>query len=236
MKLIQNTLIAYFISAIVICSNQFSCNLLNAQEINCNIMLNKESPLSMPPDMVHKITNHRLLLHKDGSVSLSELQKIQKFKPRLVDGEVLPPIRGMYIEREGGQRWLVIDKQTPSQVWPQVQNFWRDQGFFLVLDACARGIMETDWYETYPKIPDKPVYNSLSKAPITTYTTSLRDKYRTRLENTPDGGTYVFISQYGLYEQLFGIKNEQSQWEIRENDPFLEAKYLQRLMQVLARN
>jgi outer membrane protein assembly factor BamC len=96
--------------------------------------------------------------------------------------------------------------------------------------------METDWNETHPAISDGLIRNTLSKAMSSSYSTGLRDKYRTRLEAAPNGGTYVFISQRGLREALSGTDNESSSWVDRPNDPALEAEYLKRVMAALALN
>ncbi|MBW4947641.1 hypothetical protein KZW06_29210, partial [Klebsiella pneumoniae] len=63
-----------------------------------------------------------------------------------------------------------------------------------------------------------------------------RNKYRTRLDSAPNGGTYVFISQKGMREAITGSNNDSSKWEAKPNDPALETEYLKRLMAVLAQN
>ena len=50
-----------------------------------------------------------------------------------------PPVSGMHIQRDGTERWLVIDNKTPDQVWPQIRRFWQEQGFLLVVDAARQG-------------------------------------------------------------------------------------------------
>ncbi len=42
---------------------------------------------------------------------------------------------GMHIERDGDRRWLVVDGRTPDQLWPQLQEFWQENGFSLKTDA-----------------------------------------------------------------------------------------------------
>jgi outer membrane protein assembly factor BamC len=78
------------------------------------------------------------------------------------------------------------------------------------------------------------IRNTLSKAMGTSYVTSERNKYRTRLEPAPNGGTYVFVSQKGMREALTGPNNDSSQWQAKPNDPALETEYLKRLMASLA--
>lgn len=237
MKLIQTRLISRFVVAAAVSGGVAACSSPAPQAIDYkSATRTKAASLAVPPDMINEAGDQRSLAPQDGTASLSGLQQVQRSAPASVGDAVLPPVQDMHIQREGTQRWLVIEKQSPVQVWPQVRRFWQEQGFVLTMDARERGIMETDWYETHPQVPDGFIRNTLSKAFGTGYTTGLRDKYRTRLERAPNGGTYVFITQRGLHEQLFGSSNEQSRWENRPNDPALEAEYLKRLMQTLARN
>jgi outer membrane protein assembly factor BamC len=77
----------------------------------------------------------------------------------------------------------------------------------------------------------------LSKAFDTLYSTSERDKYRTRLDRTADGnGTEIYISHRGMVE-VYTTRETQNPgspgataWQPREPDPELEAEYLRRLM------
>ncbi len=60
---------------------------------------------------------------------------------------------------------------------------------------------ETDWNETHAQINDGLIQSTLSKAMGNSYVrVPERNKYRTRLEAAPNGGTYVFISQKGMRE------------------------------------
>lgn len=94
---------------------------------------------------------------------------------------VIPPVSGMHIQRDGTERWLVIDTKAPDQVWPQIRRFWQEQGFLLVVDARDKGVMETDWNETHPQISDGLIRNTLSMATGNSYVAAERSKYRTRL-------------------------------------------------------
>jgi outer membrane protein assembly factor BamC len=140
----------------------------------------------------------------------------------------------MHIQRDGTESWLVVDSESPDQVWPQVRRFWQEQGFLLVVDDRKRNVMETDWNETHPAINDGLIRSTLTKALGNSYVTAERNKYRTRLEAAPNGGTYVFVSQKGLREQLTGANNDSSTWAVKPNDPALEAEYLKRLMASIA--
>lgn len=194
----------------------------------------KQASLAVPPNMLDETSDQRSLPPQGGETSLSALKQVQADAPPSDQTQVLPQVPGMHIQRDGTESWLVIDNRTPDQVWPQVRRFWQEQGFLLVVDQRDKGVMETDWNETHPKISDGLIRNTLSWATGNSYVTAERNKYRTRLETSPTGGTYIFISQKGLSEQLTGTNNDTSKWEPKPNDPALETEYLKRLMMQLA--
>ncbi|KVU77313.1 NlpB/DapX lipoprotein domain protein [Burkholderia ubonensis] len=194
----------------------------------------KEVSLAVPPNMLEETADQRSLPPQGGATSLSALQQVQQAAPST--DAVVPPVTGMHIQRDGTESWLVIDGKKPADIWPQVRRFWQEQGFLLVVDQRDKGVMETDWNETHPQINDGLIRSVISKAMGNSYVTAERNKYRTRLDMAPNGGTYVFVSQKGMREALTGPNNDSSKWEPKPNDPALETEYLKRLMAVLAQN
>ncbi|PLZ02538.1 NlpB/DapX lipoprotein domain protein [Burkholderia sp. WAC0059] len=194
----------------------------------------QQASLTAPPNMLDENADQRSLPPQGGATSLSALQQVQATAPAPDENTVLPSVPGMHIQRDGTESWLVIDGRAPAQVWPAVRRFWIEQGFLLVVDQRNDGVMETDWNETHPQINDGIIRNTLTWATGNSYMTAERNKYRTRLESAPNGGTYVFISQKGLRQQLTGLNNESTTWVAKPNDPGLEMEYLKRLMTTLA--
>jgi outer membrane protein assembly factor BamC len=192
----------------------------------------KEVSLAIPPNLIDETADQRSLPPQGGQTSLSALQQVQSTAP--TEAAVVPSVSGMHIQRDGTESWLVVDSESPDQVWPQVRRFWQEQGFLLVVDDRKRNVMETDWNETHPAINDGLIRSTLTKALGNSYVTAERNKYRTRLEAAPNGGTYVFVSQKGLREQLTGANKDSSTWAVKPNDPALEAEYLKRLMASIA--
>jgi outer membrane protein assembly factor BamC len=98
--------------------------------------------------------------------------------------------------------------------------------------------METDWAETRSKVQEGMVREFLGKLFDQLYSTSERDKYRTRLDRTPDGkGTEIYISHRGMQEVYTTTPRDpassapgQTAWQPRAPDPELEAEFLRRLM------
>ena len=133
------------------------------------------------------------------------------------------------IERAGDQRWLVV-KQTPEQLWPQLQQFWNDAGLPVATESPATGVMETEWVENRSKIPQDILRRTIGRVFDGAYSTGERDKFRTRLERLPDGSTEIYISHRGAEEVLTGAQKETTAWTVRPNDPALEAQFLARLL------
>jgi outer membrane protein assembly factor BamC len=150
---------------------------------------------------------------------------------------VLPEIERMKIERAGTQRWLVV-QEPPEKLWPLIKDFWQQNGFLIKLELPEAGVMETDWAENRSKVQEGMVREFLGKLLDQLYSTSERDKYRTRLDRTPDGkGTEIYISHRGMQEVYTTTPRDpmssapgQTIWQPRAADPELEAEFLRRLM------
>jgi outer membrane protein assembly factor BamC len=134
-----------------------------------------------------------------------------------------------HVERDGNQRWLVV-KQSPETLWPQIRDFWQENGFLIANENQEAGVMETDWAENRAKIPQDFVRNTVGKVFDSLYSTGERDKFRTRLERGPDGTTEIYISHRGAEEVLTGLEKERTVWTPRPPNPGLEAEFLSRLM------
>ncbi|WP_144112726.1 outer membrane protein assembly factor BamC [Paraburkholderia sp. BCC1886] len=194
----------------------------------------KQVSLAVPPNMIDETADQRSLPPQGGETSLSALKQVQAQAPASNTLTVVPPVTGMHIQRDGTESWLVIDNKAPAAAWAAIRRFWQEQGFLLVVDQRDKGVMETDWNETHAQINDGLIRNTLSKAMGNSYVASERNKYRTRLETAPNGGTYVFISQKGMREAVTGTNNDSTTWQPKPNDPGLEQEYLKRLMATLA--
>jgi outer membrane protein assembly factor BamC len=142
---------------------------------------------------------------------------------------VLPEAEGVRVARDGSQRWLVVN-MAPEKLWPLVKEFWQESGFLLRQELPEAGIMETEWAENRAKIPEGWLRRTLGGIFEDMHSTAERDKYRTRLERAPDGGTEVYISPRGMIELYVTEARALTQWQPRPPDPELEAEFLRRLM------
>jgi outer membrane protein assembly factor BamC len=138
---------------------------------------------------------------------------------------------GMHIERDGDHRWLVVDGRTPDQLWPQLQEFWQENGFALKTNVPATGIMQTDWAENRANIPDDWFRRTIGRVIDFAYSSGTRDRFRTLVERGADGQTDISITHSALEEVLTGQEKESSRWVERPRNPVLEAVFLSKLME-----
>ncbi len=193
----------------------------------------KATKLDVPPDLTQLEKDNRYAIPEGrGSASASTFQQARGAAPAAAAaGQAIGPVNTetMRVERAGTQRWLVVN-QTPEQLWPQVKQFWADNGFTIASESPTAGTMETEWTENRAKIPQDIVRRTLGKVIDSLYGTGERDKYRTRLERNAAGGTEIYISHRGAEEVLTGPHKEIPTWTGRANDPELEAQFLSKLV------
>jgi outer membrane protein assembly factor BamC len=197
----------------------------------------KLPPLEVPPDLIRPGADDRLTVpdvNPKSTATFSEYDR-ERTGQRTSIGSipVLPQQGDARIERDGNQRWLVV-KGTPDQVWPAVKDFWVETGFIVNLEIPVAGVMETDWAENRPKLPDIGIIRGfLGRMLDMPYSSSERDKFRTRLErgSQPDT-TEIYVSHRGM-EEVYTSQSEDAKdtrWQPRPSDPNLEVEMLGRLM------
>ena len=184
------------------------------------------STLDVPPDLTQLSRDSRY--NVPGSVVTAS--GYQTAQPAAAGtGTATVSVGDVRIERAGTQRWLVVNR-SPDQLWGPIRDFWQESGFILTLDQSNLGIMETDWAENRAKIPQDFIRATLGKLLDSIYSTSERDRFRTRLERTATGGTEVYVSHRGMVEVYNNNQKDQTVWQQRPTDPELEAEFLRRLM------
>lgn len=199
--------------------------------------------LEVPPDLTQLRQDDRYALSdsKRGTATASgyssQAAASRGAKNLVVDGVAVAPaqLADIRVERAGNQRWLV-SKQTPEILWPRIKDFWQESGFVVAVDMPVVGVMETDWAENRAKIPQDFIRKTLGKVFDSFYSTSERDKFRTRLERTAEGTTEIYISHRGASEELTGQQKTGTVWTARASDPELEAEFIGRLMAHLGVN
>jgi outer membrane protein assembly factor BamC len=192
--------------------------------------------LEIPPDLTTPSRDNRYVVPESArSTTYSAYDAQRSGQPRAGQLGVLPNVDKMRVERSGSQRWLVVS-EPPEKLWPVVKDFWQEVGFLINVELPDAGVMETDWAENRAKLPNDFIRQSIGKLLDQVYSTSERDKFRTRLERgAADGTTEIYVSHRGMIEVYTGQQSGigtpgQTMWQPRPPDPELEAEFLRRLM------
>ncbi len=201
-----------------------ACSVLESDKIDYKSAI-KATPLDVPPDLTQLARETRYLV-PGASVTASSQAVSQTGQALTTAAAVLGDVR---IERDGNQRWLVVGRPAEA-LWRPVNDFWKENGFVFTMEQPNLGIMETDWAENRAKIPQDFIRNALGKVLDGLYSSGERDKFRTRLERNPNGGTDIFISHRGMVENYSDIQKSSTGWQPRAADPELETEFLRRLM------
>ena len=190
-------------------------------------------PLDVPPDLTRPTADDRFIVPDagvGGSATFSAYQRDRQGRSEGTASAVLPAQDGARIERAGTQRWLVINGD-PEKLWPFVKEFWQEIGFIVNVEVPEAGVMETDWAENRARIPDGIIRNFLGRVLDQAYSTSERDKFRTRLERgAQPGTTEIYVSHRGMEEVYISQSRDDTRWQPRPPSPELEAEMLRRMM------
>ena len=212
------------LALVSLCAALSACSVFDGEKIDYK-SAGKGVALEVPPDLTQLSRDSRYVV-PGGIVTASNFQVGQAAPGVPTAANTLGDVR---IERAGTQRWLVVNRPA-DQLWGPVRDFWQENGFLLTLDESNLGIMETDWAENRAKLPQDFIRNALGKVLDSVYSTSERDRFRTRLERTASGGTEIYVSHRGMVEVYSSTQKDQTVWQPRPADPELEAEFLRRLM------
>lgn len=186
----------------------------------------KVVPLDIPPDLTQLTRDTRYVV-PGGAVTASSIAS-RPANP--VASTAAKQVNDVRIERDGKQRWLVVNRPADS-VWPIVHGFWKENGFEYVVEQQQIGLLETEWAENRAKIPQDFIRRTLGKVLDGLYSSGERDKFRTRLERNSSGGVDIFVTHRGMTEEYKDAsKTGGTIWVPRPSDPELEAEFLSRLM------
>ncbi|MGE0311285.1 MAG: outer membrane protein assembly factor BamC [Lautropia sp.] len=196
---------------------------------------NRGPGLDVPPDLVGPKADDRYVVPDRGtgktySGYASERKAAADVDSRRGAGaDVLPVREGARIERDGRLRWLVVDRR-PEQVWPLLVEFWKSEGFELPVDSPATGMLETDWSKRREKAESSGIRGLLSAGLGTAYSTAVQDRFRTRVEPGPDGGTEIVVSHQAMEEVVDSKLADSTIWQPAPSRPELELEFMRRLM------
>ena len=200
-----------------------------------------ERNLEIPPDLTSDRINDRMSVPDTfGGVSTSYTEFVTDRKLRDADGgpraaaggSVLPAIQDIEVRRDGDVRWLLVNA-APEEVWPRVIDFWQENGILMAEENPTVGIMRTAWLENRAEISRDIVTDAIRTVFDGLYEAGTQDQYRVRLERTDDNNTEIYMTHFGMEEQVIqssggGVEN--TVWVPRERDPALEVEMMRQLM------
>ena len=193
--------------------------------------------LEIPPDLTRATIEDAMAVPAGGAASYEEYtsrrEGVGGTSQATAGSQVLPEFDNLSFQRDGDQRWLLI-QSSPQQVWPKVVDFWRSNGLLLVEQDPSIGVMKTDWLESRADIKMGTLTEFFRKAVGGLYSSATRDQFRVRLEpGLEPGTTELYLTHRGMEEKL--VENVSGQadttyWTPRPNDPGIEAAMLRSLM------
>ena len=192
------------------------------------------TPLEVPPDLSQLPRDDRFVVPERPQTITASGQPqagrpVAGAAPAAATSAVVPGGVVAKIERQGNQRWLAVNL-PPERVWPVLVDFWPTVGLQVEKSDAATGILETVWAENRAKLPQDIIRRTLGRVLDSVYSTGEMDKYRARVERTPQNTSEIFVSHRGMIEVYTTSAQDQTKWQPRPSDPELEAEILQRLL------
>jgi len=230
-------LIALFISG-CFSLTEFKDQEKEIAELDINYYSNKSvTSLEIPPDLTTPDAQNSFRLSELVS-NVKETQMSFSDRGDIDTQRILQNPVGIEVIKNGQQRSLIID-QKPEVVWDLAKEFLKLQGFILEKENKKIGIMETNYLENRPDIPDESlgiIRSALGRALNQKYTFASIDKYRIRIEPlNDDKQTALFLTLTSLEEIVDPRVTEverigETTWKYKEKDQTLETEMLYRLM------
>ena len=221
--------------AALLAASLAGCGLFGSKDEYKGAQSRAVKPLEVPPELTNPTIDDRYAI-PDPKAQTAYSAYAQRQAPGAPPApgspgaQVLPPIEGARLERQGDQRWLVV-KGDPAAVWPVVREFWLEAGFTLAREEPNTGILETDWLDDRSRIPQDTIRRTIERVMPNAFSSLRRDKYRTRLEKGADyGTTEVFVSNRQVEEVWADTQQTRTVWQNKPADREAEAEMLQRML------
>jgi len=190
--------------------------------------------LVVPPDLTKPNVQNSFRVSEfvsDINENIIDFSGSEKTKDEVT--KILEKNSEISVQRSGQRRWLLVNKDS-DLLWETTKNFLKQQGFNIKKSDKKIGIIETEFLENYPEIPEQSLgffRSFLSKSLTARYTLPIIDKYRVRIEPVNENQTEIHLSLFSMQEKLAKSGNvESTLWEAYDKDIALETEMLYRLM------
>ncbi|MGY5235661.1 outer membrane protein assembly factor BamC [Neisseria sicca] len=231
MAYIKPVVVAIALISMTACSG----NKKDLPKLDYQTQTRKIVKLEVPPDLTNPDQGNLYQVPAgSGAVRASDLSRRTSATQQAANSEVLKSVKGVRLERDGNQRWVEVQGKSPAEIWPLLKAFWQENGFDIKSEEPGIGQMETEWAENRAKIPQDGLRRLLDKVGLGgIYSTSERDKFIIRIEQSKNGTTDVFFAHKGMKEVYADKNKDTTTWQPAANDPNLEAAFLARFMQYM---
>lgn len=149
-------------------------------------------------------------------------------KPESPGGVPAPTGNAVRLERDGAQRWLVV-QDDPARAWVKARDYFLRNNIALTVDDAKTGVLESDWINRPVKFT-----GTLGNVLSALHSSGLRDKFRVRVERgRVDGTAEIYVSHQGMAEMVSnqdGSSTTNITWQPRPADPEMEAEMLGKLL------
>jgi len=188
--------------------------------------------LEIPPDLTKPSLENsfRLSEYDDDSKNIVNFtnNEVESKKSKTFNDEKISIIKN------GNITWLSF-KEGKNNTWDLVRNFFKSEGFSFKKINKELGILETDYLENRPDIPDQSVgfiRSIIRRGTGQSYMLPVLDMYRIRIESENNDLTNIFITLSSIQEVLTsaGTDDENTIWQAKQTDINIEKEMLLRLM------
>jgi outer membrane protein assembly factor BamC len=185
--------------------------------------------LELPPDLIETSDESNFELPStifgDGEIGRGQVPVVAR-------------VESLKLQSSGDMYWLSVE-QPVDDLYRMVRNFWSEEGYQLVVDEPAIGIMQTEWIYK-EEGGDQRSDNWFLRIFDSSDLSASQDQFRTRIERGPGDENRIYIAHRGTeYQHVFDPRDtgrntasdeEDSQWRFRQPEPELEIEMLSRLM------
>lgn len=196
-----------------------------------NTPAKQREALEVPPDLTRPAGDNFAVVPAAEVATYSDYTAktpVAKASPATLAVGTAPTSAAVRLERDGAQRWLVV-QDDPARAWVKAREYFLRSNTALVVDDAKTGVLESDWINRPVKFT-----STLGNIMAALHSTGLRDKFRVRVEHgRVDGTAEVYVSHQGQMEVVTNSDPTSATyitWQPSPADPELEAEMLGKLL------
>jgi len=206
-----------------------SCSVFNSDKVNYKSMSSTQPvSLDVPPDLTQLLKDTRYNIPGE-QVSANAMGLNANKGNQNTPSIGATKVSDITLSRLGKDHWLSIQRPAES-VWPQVKQFWLDNGFVLAKEDDKLGLIETDWSEYKTNEAQGFLGKTFNRLIGSIMSTGIKDKFVTQLESIDGKTVEIFIYHRSIEELSPTTSNPVGGMKMRAPDPEMESQFLKKLM------